>query len=124
MKQNHFIHLSFSEKLLMLIHFYLPFLNKVSCWKKRYEMTRLLSRGKKKLQRDMNIFRVVNRLNYIIMLLKQTGQLTQKSFWICNHSQKNVVNCDKYGISEDSCTSENEVNEQGICKVHLATKKY
>lgn len=70
---NYFIHLSTLEKFLILPHIYIPGLNRISCWKKRYEMTRLYERGKRKLEQDMNIFRVINRLNYIMMLTKQTG---------------------------------------------------
>lgn len=129
-KNNQYIQLSFLDKLLILPHFYIPGLNRISCWKKRYAMTTLWRRGRKKLYKDLNIFHVVNRVNYIMMLLKQTGKLTQRSFWMNNHLDKNVINCDSCdgGHSTHSCeecTSEEvEKHTEHPNKLHLASQKY
>ena len=112
MSNNHFIKMSILDQFLILPHFYIPFFNRISCWKKRKEMTRVFDKGQKNLQWDMNIFRVVSRLNYLIGLMKLMGKFDQRGIWLYNHGEKNVINCDHSSEGHQCSTEEKDDHKQ------------
>ena len=58
-------HISFGgcEKLLLFLHYYIPILSKLGCWRQNKYMVRLYKRGIEKTSRNLNILNIVKRLN-------------------------------------------------------------
>ena len=60
----------------------------------------------------MNIFRIVSRLNHLIMWLKFEGHLTKRSIWLNNHARRNLINCDESNDSGSSTFEEHEHDDK------------
>lgn len=67
-KHHRYISLSLHDKVLLFFHYYLPCLMRVSCWQKRHILTRMLRLGRKKVYKNLNVFKVSQRLIEIIFL--------------------------------------------------------
>ena len=62
--EHKMINIGFMDRFLLLIHdralFYgFTFIHKISCWKKKEEMTRLFAEGKLRIEKELNIINIV-----------------------------------------------------------------
>ena len=67
---------------------------KISCWRKKHTMKRLYDRGEKKLNKRLNITKILMRVNELILIVHQQKLKDIKSHWIFKHSSTNVIKCD------------------------------
>lgn len=67
-KFNRYIVLSNTDKFLLFLHFNLPCLMKISCWKKKHILTRFFKKGSRKLYEKLNVFRILSQLDDLIMM--------------------------------------------------------
>lgn len=58
-KKHRLIKITKSEKILMFIHVYLPCLSRLFKWHKRDQLVKLYNLGKKKIDRNLNVIRLV-----------------------------------------------------------------
>ena len=65
-KYHRYIQLSFCDKFLLLLHYNMPCLGKISCWKKKGVMTRMLMRGRRRVYKNLNVFKILIRLSDVI----------------------------------------------------------
>ena len=65
-KTHRYIQLSCSDNFLLFLHYYIPCLIKISCWKKKHTMTRMLKKARKRVYRNLNVFKILTRLSDVI----------------------------------------------------------
>ena len=62
-KKHHHIQISDWDKMLLYIHYTLPCIMKISCWKNKERVTRLFKKGTEKAYKQLNVFRILRKLN-------------------------------------------------------------
>ena len=77
----------------MLIHYCLPFLQKMCIWEKRNNMMKLYNEGKRRIDRDLNVIRLVKNLN-ILKIFITNNLMNDKVRWQVAHCDKNIINID------------------------------
>jgi len=64
-KKHKLIKITNTEKFLMFIFVYLPFLSKLFEWRKREQFVKLYNLGKKKIDKNLSVIRLIRNLNFI-----------------------------------------------------------
>ena len=67
-KNNRAIDITTCEKFLLMVHYYIPFLMKISCWKKRYSLVKMIDKGIKKVQKNLNMKNIQFKLNELQLI--------------------------------------------------------
>ena len=109
-KNHREIRVSCLDKFMLFIHSYLACIYKISCWRKKFHLTRVFQKGKNKIFRDLNVYHMIRRLTQLENVTAlQCSQSSNFPQWVHKHSGGNVLNCD-HDDQSDHCSSE-EYNE-------------
>jgi len=65
------------EKLLLFFYFHLPCLKYICKWKKAKDLELLYKKGKKKIEQELNVIRLIRNMNFIKIFMKNSV-LTEK----------------------------------------------
>ena len=108
-KKHRLIKISLVEKLLIFVHVYLPCLARVCKWGKRREFMRLYNEGKRKIDRDFNVIRMVKNLNFLKIFM-MNNLMSDKVRWQVAHCEKNIIMLDtgSSGSQEDDADTNEE----------------
>ena len=80
-RKHKLIKVSTSEKLLVLFHAYIPvFISNFFSWDKKVQLLRLYNEGKKKIDRDLNVIRLVKNLNFLKIFMNN-NLMSDKVRW-------------------------------------------
>jgi len=89
----------------MLIFFYLPFLKYICCWKKSSDLVLLYKIGKRKIDNELNVKKLIKNLN-IMKIFMKNNILTENVRWKVAHCEKNVIDLEDNYCSSDDFSSE------------------
>ena len=121
-KHHRYIHLRIIDKALLMFHYYLPCLIKISCWSKKLILTRMLHRAEKRVYKNLNVFKISTRLNEIMLFQQFQQVLDSRSRWLLKHSAMNIINCDsEYLDTSDSLDNDNCAHNM-VSSSHKYTK--
>lgn len=109
-KNHKMIYISTFEKLCNFLFYYIPFLKFICKWKKSRDLVLLYRKGKKKIDKELNVVRLVNNLNIIKTFMKNSI-LTEKMQWLVAHSANNVIDLDCSSSFDDLSSSNNDSDE-------------
>jgi len=99
MEFHKFIKLRFIDYWLVFLFYYLPCLKHLCSWKRQGPLMKLFKKGKKKVDVELNVVRLVRNSNHISSYLKNTV-ITNKVEWHLAHSERNTINIDRSSSSE------------------------
>lgn len=57
--------------MLLMIHYYVPGVMRISCWNKKEQLMRLMGKGTKKVQKNLNIQSILAQLGELKMIIFQ-----------------------------------------------------
>lgn len=93
------------DKLLLFLHFNIPCLIKISCWRKKHILNRFYKKSTLKFYDKLNVFRILSKLDDLIMMEQYNELKDKNSQWIFKHHKRNVINCDMNDSSSDCSES-------------------
>ena len=69
-KKHKYINLHNPDKILLFFHHFCPpCLSKFSCWSKKERMMRLYLKGSNKLYNNLNVFKILKRINELTLIV-------------------------------------------------------
>ena len=71
MKNHYYFRLKLFDQILLLFHYYVPCIKKISCWRKKDILTRLYARGRRKIIKNLNVFHLLTQLKEIMLLVQK-----------------------------------------------------
>lgn len=108
-KKHKLIKIPTKEKLLMFFHVYIPqCISKLFSWRKKESFLRLYNEGKQKIDRDLNVIRLVKNLNFLKIFMNN-NLMSEKVRWQVAHCEKNTIR-----IDTDSPTSDGERESEDL----------
>ena len=93
----------------MFFHVYIPqCISKLFSWRKKESFLRLYNEGKQKIDRDLNVIRLVKNLNFLKIFMNN-NLMSEKVRWQVAHCEKNTIR-----IDTDSPTSDGERESEDL----------
>ena len=92
-QKHRLIRISLKDSILLFLHDRLVCLQWFSCWKKKAQFQKLFKEGKLRIEKDLNIIKLVRNLKRLKILMKSSLMTKQVKFQIA-HNIKNCIDLD------------------------------
>ena len=105
-KNHKLIKVSFIEKILIMLFYYVKPLKFICpCWKKEKDLVNMFRMGKNKIDANLSIVGIMYNINIMKTFMKYCV-ISDKARWMVAHCQKNTLNLDT--SCEEETSSEDE----------------
>lgn len=116
--RHRLIRISITDTILLFFHVHCKCLNKISCWKSRAHFQKIDEDGSQRIDKDLNIIKLVKNLKRIKILVKSRLMTRDIKFKIA-HSSKNCINVDDRDAGISSRIFDNDISShREIAKSH------
>lgn len=125
-EKHRLIRMATTDKVFLFLHYNLPLLAFCCCkWKNKDKLYHMYQDGKYRIEKDLNLVRLVKTLKRIHILMKNSLMTSKRDFEIV-HMPENCINVDEIEVrgSDDSHSSFSDTNSSDYAYGTLGIKHY